>query len=93
MAHRSMVGNRLRLSLDETLAAEVMWEIRRVSLASRGACLPFRRYPLVGDMLTTVDGLKENIRRQNQLLTGLTAMHIATTDQRERPVLDRTMFA
>ncbi|EFC79601.1 hypothetical protein [Parafrankia sp. EUN1f] len=108
MAHRSIVGNRLRLSLDETLAAEATWEIRRASPAlmwdvSIGRStsltqhlkadlfyrrLPLRRYQLVGGMLTTVDGLKERTRRQNQLVTGLAAMHTATTDQRDRPVLD-----
>lgn len=111
VAHRSIVGNRLRLSLDETLAAEVTGEARRVSpalvwdvaigqstsvtqhvkanLFYRGLC--FQRFPVVGDTLTTtttIDGLKENTRRPGARPTGLVALHVVTTDQHDRPVLD-----
>ena len=111
VAHRSIVGNRLRLALDETLAAEVTGEARQVSpalvwdvaigqstsvtqhvkanLFYRGLC--FRRFPVVGDTLTTtttIDGLKENARRPAARPTGLVALHVVTTDQHDRPVLD-----
>lgn len=109
--HRSIVGNRLRLSLDAALAAEVtgqaplaapalVWDTSigqstdvtqhvKANLFYRG--LAFRRYPCIGDTLTTVttvDGLKENTRRAGRAPTGLAALHIVTTDQQGRPVLD-----
>ena len=110
-AHQAIVGNRLRLSLDDTLAAEVtgqeglaspslVWDTSigqstsvtqhvKANLFYRGLC--FRRYPVIGDTLTTVttvDGLKENSRRPGRPATGLAALHIVTTDQLGRPVLD-----
>lgn len=61
----------------------------KANLFYRGLC--FRRHPLIGDTLTTVttvDGLKENTRRPGRTATGLAALHIVTTDQLGRPVLD-----
>ncbi|MDX6233754.1 MAG: hypothetical protein QOH68_2826 [Nocardioidaceae bacterium] len=109
--HRSIVGNRLRLSLDDSLSAEVtgqtgtvspalVWDTSigqstsvtqhvKANLFYRG--LSFRRHPVVGDTLntvTTIDGLKENARRPGRPPTGLAALHIVTTDQLDRPVLD-----
>jgi acyl dehydratase len=110
-AHRAIVGNRLWLSLDETLAAEVtgapgfvtpalVWDVAigqstsvtqhvKANLFYRG--LWFRRFPVVGDTLTTlttIDALKENTRRAGRPATGLAALHVVTTDQVGRPVLD-----
>jgi acyl dehydratase len=109
--HQGIVGNRLRLSLDDTLAAEVtgregfaspafVWDTAigqstsvtqhvKANLFYRGLC--FRRFPVIGDTLTTVttvDGLKENTRRPGRPATGLAALHIVTTDQKGRVVLD-----
>jgi acyl dehydratase len=109
--HQGIVGNRLRLALDDTLAAEVtgyaglvspalVWDTSigqstamtqhvKANLFYRGLC--FRRFPVIGDTLTTVttvDGLKENTRRPGRLPTGLAALHVVTTDQLGRPVLD-----
>jgi acyl dehydratase len=61
----------------------------KANLFYRGLC--FRRYPVIGDTLTTVttvDGLKENSRRPGRPATGLAALRIVTTDQHDRPVLD-----
>lgn len=110
-AHRAIVGNRLRLSLDDVLAAEVtgasglvtpalVWDVAigqstsvtqhvKANLFYRG--LFFRRFPVVGDTLTTVttvDALKENTRREGRPATGLAALHVVTSDQAGRPVLD-----
>lgn len=110
-AHQTIVGNRLRLSLDDTLAAEVtghqgivypalVWDTSigqstsvtqhvKANLFYRGLC--FKRFPVIGDTLTTVttvDGLKENSRRPGRPTTGLAALHIVTNDQHDRPVLD-----
>jgi acyl dehydratase len=110
-AHRAIVGNRLRISLDAVLAEEVtgrpdlvspalVWDTSigqstsvtqhvKANLFYRG--LAFRRHPSVGDTLrtvTTIDGLKENTRRAGRPPTGLAALHIVTTDQQGRPVLD-----
>lgn len=109
--HRAIVGNRLRLTLDDTLAAEVtgrpgmaspalVWDTSigqstavtqhvRANLFYRGLC--FQRFPVIGDTLstvTTVDGLKANRRRPGRPATGLAALHIVTSDQEGRPVLD-----
>lgn len=109
--HQSILGNRLRLAVDDVLAAEVtgsaglaspalVWDVSigqstsvtqhvRANLFYRG--LRFRRFPVIGDTLTTVttvDGLKENTRRPGRVATGLAALHIVTTDQHDRPVLD-----
>ena len=109
--HRSIVGNRLRLSLDRELAAAVtgepglaspalVWDVSigqstsvtqhvKANLFYRGLC--FRRFPSIGDTLhtvTTVVGLRETSRKPGRALTGLVALHIVTTDQDERPVLD-----
>lgn len=61
----------------------------RANLFYRGLC--FRRFPRVGDTLTTVttvDGLRETSRKAGRRPNGLVALHIVTTDQLERPVLD-----
>lgn len=61
----------------------------KANLFYRGLCL--RRHPVLGDTLTTVttiDALKENTRREGRPPTGLAALHIVTTDQHDRPVLD-----
>jgi acyl dehydratase len=61
----------------------------KANLFYRGLC--FRRHPVIGDTLTTVTtvaGLKENTRRPGRPATGLAALHIVTTDQEDRPVLD-----
>lgn len=109
--HQGIVGNRLRLTLDDTLAAEVtgreglaspalVWDTAigqstsvtqhvKANLFYRGLC--FRRLPVLGDTLTTVttvDGLKENTRRPGRPATGLAALHIVTTDQEGRAILD-----
>lgn len=110
-AHHAIVGNRLRLFLDDTLAEDVtghrglvppavVWDTSigqsttvtqhvKANLFYRG--LAFRRYPVVGDTLstvTTVDGLKENTRREGRRPTGLAALHIVTTDQHGQVVLE-----
>lgn len=109
--HHAIVGNRLRLTLDDTLAAEVtgrgglaspafVWDTVigqstsvtqhvKANLFYRGLC--FRRFPVLGDTLhtvTTVGGLKRNSPRPGRPATGLAALHIVTTDQDDRPVLD-----
>lgn len=109
--HKAILGNRLHLSVDHTLAEEVtghrglaspslVWDTAigqstnvtqhvKANLYYRG--LSLRRLPAIGDTLTTVttiDGLKENTRRPGRPATGLAALHIITTDQHERPVLD-----
>lgn len=61
----------------------------RANLFYRG--LSFRRFPSIGDTLktvTTVEGLRENTRRPDRHPTGLAALHIVTTDQLGRAVLD-----
>jgi len=110
-AHQAILGNRLRLALDQELAADVTGEARlaspalvwdtaigqstvvtqhvKANLFYRG--LAFRRMPALGDTLTTVttiDGLRENTRKPGRPPTGLAALHIVTTDQHDRPVLD-----
>ncbi|MRK03018.1 acyl dehydratase [Aeromicrobium sp. S22] len=110
-AHKAIVGNRLRLSLDDTLSTAVtgqrglaspalVWDVSigqsttvtqhvKANLFYRG--LSFFRFPVLGDTLTTVttvDGLKENSRRPGRSPSGLAALHIVTTDQHDRPVLD-----
>lgn len=109
--HRGIVGNRLPLSLDAGLSAEVtgaaglvspalVWDVSigqstavtqnvKANLFYRG--LAFRRFPVVGDTLrtvTTVDGLRETSRKPGRRPTGLVALHIVTSDQHDRPVLD-----
>lgn len=61
----------------------------KANLFYRGLC--FRRFPVVGDTLrtvTTVAGLRETSRKPGRRPTGLAALHIVTTDQHDRPVLD-----
>lgn len=61
----------------------------RANLFYRG--LRFHRQPLLGDTLhtvTTVDALKENRRGPDREPTGLAVLHIVTTDQEGRTVLD-----
>jgi len=61
----------------------------KANLFYRGLC--FRRLPAIGDTLrtvTTVAGLRENSRRPGRAATGMAALHIVTTDQHDRPVLD-----
>jgi acyl dehydratase len=109
--HRSIVGNRLRLSLDHGLATQVtgapglaspalVWDVAigqstsvtqhvKANLFYRG--LAFRRFPCVGDTLTTVttvDGLRETSRKPGRRPTGLVALHVVTSDQEGHPVLD-----
>jgi len=53
--------------------------------------LAFGRAPVIGDTLrtvTTVGVLRQNARRPGRAATGLAALHIVTSDQDERPVLD-----
>jgi acyl dehydratase len=53
--------------------------------------LALKRQPAIGDTLrtvTTVVGLRENTRREGRPATGLAALHMRTTDQLDRPVLD-----
>jgi acyl dehydratase len=61
----------------------------RANLYYRG--LYFRRYPRIGDTLrtvTSVEGLRENRRRDDRPATGMALLRITTVDQEERPVLD-----
>lgn len=61
----------------------------RANLFYRG--LVFRRFPALGDTLsttTTVVGLKQNASRPDRPLTGLAALRITTVDQDGAPVLD-----
>jgi acyl dehydratase len=61
----------------------------RANLFYRG--LAFGRAPELGDTLrttTTVVGLRENSRRPDRPATGLVGLHIVTTDQLDRLVLD-----
>jgi len=53
--------------------------------------LAFRRAPRIGDTLRTstqVVALRQNRQREGRAPTGLAALRITTTDQRDRPVLD-----
>lgn len=110
--HQSIVGDRLRLALDGTLAREVtgrdapiahpalVWDIsigqstvatHRViaNLFYRGLAL--HRMPALGDTLRTVTevvAMRENSRREGRAPTGLAALHIVTSDQEGRRVLD-----
>lgn len=110
-AHHAIVGNRLRLTLDDTLAVDVaghaglvspafVWDTVigqstavtqhvKANLFYRG--LSFRRFPAIGDTLhtvTTIDALRANSRRPGRPPTGLAVLHVVTTDQQDRPVLD-----
>ncbi|MCE0539686.1 MaoC family dehydratase [Kineosporia rhizophila] len=110
-AHQAVLGNRLRLTLDDTLAQEVtgapglaspalVWDTAigqstvvtqhvKANLFYRG--LSFHRHPRLGDTLrtvTTVDALRENTPKPGRAPTGVAALHIVTTDQHERVVLD-----
>ncbi|MAU83325.1 MULTISPECIES: MaoC family dehydratase [Gordonia] len=61
----------------------------KANLFYRG--LRFLRYPHVGDTLATtteVVGLRENSAKPGRAPTGLAALHIVTTDQQGRRVLD-----
>lgn len=61
----------------------------RANLFYRG--LRFHRLPAIGDTLSTVtrvEGLKQNSIKPGRALTGLAALHITTTDQHDRVVLD-----
>ena len=61
----------------------------RANLFYRG--LVFRRFPRIGDTLTTtttVMGLRQNRRREGRQPTGLAALRITTTDQHGNEVLD-----
>jgi acyl dehydratase len=61
----------------------------KANLFYRG--LSFRRFPEPGDTLrtvTTVDGLRETSRKPGRRPTGLVALHIVTSDQHDRVVLD-----
>jgi acyl dehydratase len=109
--HHAIVGNRLRLAIDDELCQSVtgqrgyvspalVWDISigqstavtqqvRANLFYRG--LRFQRYPRIGDTLstvTTVDALRRNQDRPGRPRTGMAALHIVTTDQLGRIVLD-----
>lgn len=61
----------------------------KANLFYRG--LTFRRFPALGDTLTTTTtmvGLKQNRPREGRPLTGLAALHIRTLDQSGLPVLE-----
>lgn len=61
----------------------------KANLFYRG--LAFRRFPVLGDTLstvTTVVGLKQNTPREGRPLTGLAALRITTVDQHGTAVLD-----
>ncbi|AKS31849.1 MaoC family dehydratase [Mycolicibacterium goodii] len=61
----------------------------KANLFYRG--LAFHRYPVIGDTLTTrteVVGLKQNSDKPGRARTGLAALRMTTTDQKDRPVLD-----
>lgn len=61
----------------------------KANLFYRGLC--FHRFPQPGDTLrtvTTVEGLRENTRKEGRPPTGLAALHIVTRDQYDRTVLD-----
>lgn len=61
----------------------------KANLFYRG--LRFLRFPHLGDTLTTtteVVGLRENSAKPGRAPTGLAALHIVTTDQHDRAVLD-----
>lgn len=108
--HQAIVGDRLRLPLDETLARAVVgwglvahpalvWDIAigqstivthhvRANLFYRG--FVFRRYPMIGDTLSTsteVVGLRQNRPKPGRRPTGLAALRVSTVDQLGRPVL------
>lgn len=109
--HQAILGNRMRVALDERLATEVagetplaapglVWDVAigqstaatqnvRANLFYRG--LVFSRFPRIGDTLstvTTVEGLRQNRRREGRASTGLAALRIRTVDQDGRTVLD-----
>ena len=61
----------------------------KANLYYRG--LAFRHAPRIGDTLRTstqVVALRQNRQREGRAPTGLAALRITTTDQRDRPVLD-----
>lgn len=61
----------------------------KANLFYRG--LRFRRFPHIGDTLATcteVVGLRDNTLKPGRAATGLAALHITTTDQHGRTVLD-----
>ncbi|WP_320671899.1 MaoC family dehydratase [Patulibacter defluvii] len=61
----------------------------RANLFYRGLVL--LRPVAIGDTLrttTTIEGLRENRRREGRPPTGLAVLHIVTVDQQQRPVLD-----
>lgn len=61
----------------------------KANLFYRG--LRFLHYPTLGDTLSTratVVGLRENAAKPGRPRTGMAALHIVTTDQDDRPVLD-----
>lgn len=109
--HHAIVGNRMRLALDDELCAAVtgshgqvspalVWDLSigqstavtqkvRANLFYRN--LRFQHYPRIGDTLrtvTTVDALRANSDRPGRKRTGMAALHVVTTDQGRRTVLD-----
>ncbi|WGL54093.1 MaoC family dehydratase [Nocardioides sp. BP30] len=61
----------------------------KANLFYRG--LRFRRFPHIGDTLTTrttVEGLRDNAPKPGRAATGLAALHMTTSDQHGRTVLD-----
>ncbi|ULN35758.1 MaoC family dehydratase [Mycolicibacterium smegmatis] len=61
----------------------------KANLFYRG--LAFHRFPVIGDTLftrTEIVGLKQNSNRPGRAATGLAALRMTTTDQKDRLVLD-----
>jgi acyl dehydratase len=100
-SHQAIVGDRLAAPLLGVLAhPALVWNLAigqstlathhvKANLFYRG--LAFRRFPVIGDTLSTtteVVGLRENQRKDGRAPTGLAALRITTVDQEGRSVLD-----
>ncbi len=111
-AHQSILGDRMRLALDDGLAGAVIGvgsalahpalvcdvaigqstlvtQRVKANLFYRG--LAFRRFPVIGDSLSTqteVVGLRQNKLKAGRAPTGVAALRMTTIDQERRPVLD-----
>jgi len=108
--HQSIVGDRLRLSLDATLSQRVAGRrlahpmlvcdvsIGQSTLPTQRVIgnlfyrrLMLRRLPAIGDTLKTtteIVALKRNAVKEGRKPTGLAVLHIVTSDQEERAILD-----
>ncbi len=89
--HQSIIGDRLRLALDDVAIGQTTLATQRVkaNLFYRG--LRFHRFPVIGDTLftrTEVVGLKENSAKPGRAPTGLAALRMTTVDDVGRLVLD-----